>query len=493
MKPSWFKLTCSAIAISAALSAPTEADADPITLAIASTAVAVGNAAAAGVAFTFLGLSGFGAVLASVAVRAALGFALMALTDQPSSKVNRGYSVNQLGPALAHQVVYGETRVGGAIFYQTVTGGSNEYLHRCVAVAGHEIDSYSTIYLNDEACTIDGSGNVTSPAKYNGYVRINEHLGADGQTADSDLVSEVTEWTTAHRARGVAYLYVRYYNDGSAGAQAAFPNGVPTITALIKGKKVFDPRDGSTAWSDNTALCLRDYLTSSYGLDESGTEINDTLGNEAADVCDEVVGSQPRYTCNGSFLLDAAPEDIIRSLTSSMAGTFWFLSGQWAYRAAKFVAPVYSFDEDDLRSNIQIATRHSRRDNFNVVQGTYRGAETTYQEEDYPEVSDPAYVTEDNNIRSVRQFPLLFTDNSAECQRIANIVLKRNREQITVTAGFGLRAMNVKIGDTIQLSNVSLGWTNKLFEVVDWRFGLTDDMDLVTNMVLREISASVFA
>ncbi len=464
---------------------PLPAAADPISLAVAATASAVFSAGGIA-AFSFLGFSGAGAILASIAVRAALGYALNALTPKPNN-VSRGYAVNALGPILAHSVIYGETKVGGAIFYQATSGTGDRYLHRCIAVAGHEIDSYTTIYLNDEAVTLDGSGNVTAPAQYVGYVRIKQLLGTSTQAADADLVSDVTEWTTAHQAKGVAYLYARFdYN------ATAFPQGVPTVTAIVKGKKVYDSRTATTAWSDNPALCLRDYLTSDYGLSETSAEINDTFFETAADICEEDVSGADRYTLNGAFLLDAAPENIVLVLLSAMGGMFWYWQGRWACRAAAYITPTLTFDEDDLRGNLQSSTRHSRRDNYNIVRGIYRGSATGYQETDYTEVTDAAYVTEDGGVETATDLPLIFTDTDVMAQRIATIALKRNREQLTVTSAFGLRALDVNVGDTIMMNNTRAGWSSKVFECVDWRFGLTSEMDLQVNMILRETNSAVF-
>lgn len=489
----WLKIIAPAIVVVVVLSQP--ALADPISLAIASTVSAVLTAGGIST-FTFLGLGGFAAVAASVAVRAALGYAINALARR-GNKVSGAYTVNALGPALPHAVIYGETKVGGAIFYQATSAsgayGYDDYLHRCIAFAGHEIESFESIWFDDDELTLDGSGNVTAPAKWVGFARIKTHLGADDQAADSDLVSEITEWTTNHRARGVAYLYIRWRKNGTGASDTAYKNGIPTVRAVIRGKKVYDPRDGTAAWSDNPALCLRDYLVSDYGLGESSGVIDDNLFSDAADTCDEIVGSAARYTCNGGFLLDAAPEEIIRSITSAMGGMFWYQLGKWACRAASYVTPTLTFDEDDLRSNLQISTKHSRVDNFNVVRGVYRGAETDYQETDFGEVTDAAYVTEDGGIEVATDMGLLFTDTEAMAQRIAKIALRRNREQITVVAAFGMRAMEVNIGDTIMLTHARAGWSSKVFECVEWRFGLTNEMDLQVNMVLREADASVFA
>lgn len=473
------------------LSVPTVAAADPISMAIASTAssvLAAGGVAAA--TFTAFGLSltGWGAVFAQFAIRAALGYALNALTPKPGS-ISRGYTVNSIGSALSHAVIYGEVKVGGAVFYQTTTS-SNRYLHRCIAFAGHEIDSYTALYLNDEEVTIDGSGNVTAPAQYSGRVRIKLLTGTATQAADSDLVSEVTEWTTAHQAKGIAYAYVRY--DGNGGS-AAFPNGLPTLTAKIKGRKVYDPRTTSTSWSDNPVLCLRDYVLASFGLKADSTEVDDDYLSDQADICDQSVGGAKRYTCNGAFTRDTEPQAIVGAILSSMGGLFWYAQGAWGMKPASYVAPSVSFDESDLRGEINIATRNSRRSNFNTVRGIYRGEETSWQETDFTEVTNASYVTEDGGDTNYLDMNLTFTDTDVMAQRIATIALKRNRKQITVSAPFSLKALQVGIGDTVYFSNARAGWASKVFEVNDWRFALDDKQTPIIYLMLREIDSSVFS
>jgi len=80
------------------------------------------------------------------------------------------------------------------------------------------------------------------------------------------------------------------------------------------------------------------------------------------------------------------------------------------------------FDEDDLRSGNNLATRNSRRDNFNTVRGTFRGDETNYQVTDFPPVTNAAFVTADGGQETSVDFDLSFTDNSIEARRIARIV-----------------------------------------------------------------------
>ncbi len=452
-------------------------------------AVQIGIAAFSAAATTTVA-AGATAFWSAFAVRLALGVALKALTPKPPlSGANRGYQVNTRGSALDHQIIYGKMRVGGVIVFDEATGENNKFLHRVIAYAGHEIEEFNEIYINDELVTLDGSGNVTSPSRYNGFIRINKHLGTASQSADSDLVAETTNWTLEHKLSGLAYLYIRLKFDADI-----FPNGVPNITTTIKGKKVYDPRNSSTAWSDNPALCIRDYLTSSYGLNEETANIDDTLVTTAANVCDQTntLASTKRYTCNGAFVTSITPLDLLNDIITSFGGSIWYSQGKWRMKPAYFTSSQLSLTDDDLRSNIKVSTRHSRRDNFNKVKGTFRGSESNWQTTDYPAVTSASFLTADNNQESVVDLDLPFTDNSIEARRIALIALERNRQQITVNANFGIRAFKVQVGDTIALTNARFGWTSKTFEVVSWNFGVQNEYDLQIELTLREITSSVF-
>jgi len=460
-------------------------------MAVVSAAYAVGGfTAAAGVVIQ-------SAVFRYVVMSVVTSLIMRSLAPTPTAptfgggnKKNRGYNVTQTGAALDHQVIYGKMKVGPVRVFDATTGTDNVQLHRVLAFAGHEIESFEEIYINDEVATIDGSGNVTSPSRYSGLVTIKEHLGTSTQAADSDLVSNVSGWTGNHRLRGIAYLYVKLTYDADA-----FPNGVPEVSAVIKGKKVYDPRTTTTVWSDNPALCIRDYLASTgYGLGEASANIDDTTFTAAANICDQTNtdAGTTRYTMNGAFTTGSTPVDFLQDAITSMGATLWYNQGAWKVKAAAWTAASVNFDENDLRSGISLATRNSRRDNFNNVNGTFRGDESNWQVTDFPPVTNAAFVTADGGQESSLDLDLTFTDNSIEARRIARIVLERNRQQLTVEASFGLRAFQVQTGDNITLTNTRLGWTNKEFEVMSWNFASVDEYDLQVNMVLREISSSVF-
>ena len=446
----------------------TPVKADPVSLAVA-TAVSTSAAVYAGQAFAL------SLVLKHLAINAAMQFVTSSLSPKPPSfgglggrfgAGTAGYNVAGVSPVGDHAIIYGQTRVGGVVVFKEVTD-NNKFLHSVIALAGHECQAVDTIFFNDEALTLDGNGNVTAPSKYVSKARIKIALGTDTQVADVDLINESAgKWTSDHRLQGVCYIYVRLEFDADA-----YPNGEPQISALVSGKKVFNPNTNSTAFSSNSALCLRDYLTSSYGLGAESSEIDDTKFIAAANICDENVnlsagGTQKRYTTNGSFTTSSKPKDALDILTRSMGGTIWYAQGKWRVKAAAYVSPALSFSESDLLAGLSVVTRHSRRDNYNVVKGTFKGSETNHQPSDFPQIKSQAFIDADGGIESAIDLDLGMTDTSTMAQRIAKIALFRNREQIVVEGAFSIKAMQAQIGDIIQLTNSRLGFTNKQFEVM---------------------------
>ena len=370
---------------------------------------------------------------------------------------------------------------------------NNKFLHVVTALAGHECEEIETVYFNDEALTLDGDGEVTAPSKYVGKARINKHLGSTTQTADDDLVAESNgKWTQDHRLQGICYIYTRLEFDADA-----FANGEPNVTALVKGKKVYNPNTASTEWSANSALCLRDYLASNYGLNSESDEIDDTLIITAANICNEDIalaggGTEDRYTTNGAITTGSKPAETLDALLRCMGGTLWYAQGKWRVKAAAYITPSVTFTEDDLRSNVTIQTRHSRRDNFNIVRGTFRGEESNWQFSDFPQVKSTTFIEADGFDESVMDLEMGLVSSSATAQRIAKIALFQNREQLTISASFGLRAMQVQVGDVVKFTNTRAGFDEKPFEVVNWVFAPDGNGNIIINMTMRETSSAVY-
>jgi hypothetical protein len=532
-------------------------------------------------------------IIGQLLIGTVLGAASRALMPKPSfsQQSNRGYQVNSRGAALDHQIIYGEVLVGGAIIFEESVQGSNvdptrenPFLLTVYAHAGHEIEGHQEVYIDGKkvtewrlavggtivagpasvangvglvpytVCNVNADGSVIPESEdteschnwyglsTNGSISNNMVLRFyDGTqtTADATLIADSDTWDANCVLNEIAYMIAVFGFD-----RDVYPDGVPEITCTIKGKKCFDPRTGNTVWSDNPALCLRDYLVSSYGITEKTANIDDDLVAAAANVSDQTntgPAGANRYTCNGAFTTASTPYEMINALLTSMDGSMWYAQGKWRMKPAYWLAPVLDLNEDDLRSSISVSTRHSRRDNFNVVKGTFRGPESNWQTTDYPQVNNKtdagSFTTggvycitfvgttdftsigassntvgevfvatgsgsgtgyADSNLgadggqESVADVDLPFTDNSLEARRIALISLERNRQQLTVSAAFGLRALEVQVGDNIRMTSERFGWVNKEFEVISWSFGLVNEYDLQTDLVLRETAESVY-
>lgn len=463
---------------------------DPATVGAAILGANVGTTA------IIFGLTGQ-AIVGYLVTTAITSWAMAALAPKPDfgAASSAGILVNSRDAAAPHDFVYGEIRKGGTVTFYESTGDSNRYLHQVIVLAGHELNSIGDIYINDQVASIDGNGFVTSAGSgddqvdYNSKIRIKKHRG-NQTTADSDLVSE-TSVDSNFVGNGIAYLYVRYEYD-----QDIFPNGVPLITAKVQGKKVFDPRTSTTAYSNNAALCIRDFITSSYGLNDS--TIDDTSFQAAANECDEDVtlsggGTEKRYTINGVIRADRSIGDVLQDLTTACAGTLFWGAGSWKLKAGAYSSPVKTLTLDDLRGPIALDTRITMRDNFNTVSGTFIDAEQDYITADYPQLTSATFKAEDGGEEVNLDLPLSYTTSAATAQRLAKLTLFRGREQMTLSADFGLEAFEVEVGDIIAFTNDRYGFNAKEFEVVGWRLAANQDAgDLRINLTLRETSSAAF-
>jgi hypothetical protein len=428
-------------------------------------------------------------IIGYVAYTALTSAALKKLAPSNTAGIeNKGTLVNIREAAGAQEYVYGQVRKGGTLTYISETGTDNKFLHMIVSLAGHRLEQIGDIYINDEIVTLDGSGFVTT-ARWKSKIRVIKRDGSQ-TTADSTMVSEAGV-PSSFIGRDIAHLYIRLEYDADV-----FGGGIPTFTAVVKGKRVFDPRTNTTAYSDNAALCIRDYITSAYGLSDS--TVDDTFFSSAANDCDEAVpikgGTQKRYTINGVIRADNTIGAVLSDMMQSCNGALYYSGGKWRLRVGVYEAPIKSFTLDDLRSQITLPTKMSRRDNFNRVIGSFINANAGWIEADYPAVSSSFFLNiEDNNIENALDLPLPMITNGARAQRVAKQVLFRSREQMTISAEFGLAALSVEVGDIVDLTISEYGWVNKEFEVKSWKLIISQEGGVRVGLILRETSEAAFA
>ncbi len=189
-----------------------------------------------------------------------------------SSAQAQGILINSQSNVDPIPVIYGRRRVGGTRVFIEVSGSSNEYLHLVLVLSEGPVTAIDNVYLDDV---------LSSEAKFTGLLTVTKHLGTPGEAADAALTADVPKWTSACKLSNCAYLYVKLKYDRNAFS------GLPTITADVRGRTLYDPRDGQTRYSNNPALVLRDYLINTiYGRGIASSAIDDTSIAAAANACD---------------------------------------------------------------------------------------------------------------------------------------------------------------------------------------------------------------
>lgn len=294
------------------------------------------------------------------------------------------------------------------------------------------------------------------------------------------------EWASTAVGNNVARLHVLTIWD-----ETLYATGFPAVSAIVRGKKVYDPRADSTnggsgsqradtsstwAYSDNPALCAADYLRAELGFACASSEIDWPSVAAAANACDELVpidansGTQKRYTVAGVLSTETDRKTNLEAILDAMVGIAVYSAGKWTVRAGAYVTPTLDLDEGDLAGGeLSIQARANRRDLFNAVRGRYRDPAQLYQVTDFPPYKSDAYAAEDGET-IYREIDLDMVDDARRAQRIAKLILFRARQALTVQATFKLSAYALQPGDTCRLSIGRYGWTDKVFRVLRREF-----------------------
>jgi len=373
--------------------------------------------------------------------------------------------------------------------------GGGTWLHQVITLAGHEIQSVDSLYLDERLVTFGHPlDHRWAIGDFDSRVFMAINYGGDDQTVIQDLQGQVGSaiWSDDHRQRGCAHVYLICRWNASM-----FPNGMPEASFLVKGKKCYDFRTATTAWTQNAALIIADFLMNTkYGLGVPLADMDVDSWSDAADVCDETVslvtgGTEPRYQINGVFDTSETPQTILEQMVQAIAGDLVYQGGKWFCYPGKYRSPSLTFTEDDFRGPISVTTLVPRRDRFNAVKGTYVSPSANYNEADYPIVQNSGYAAQDGGVVWAN-IPQDFVTSPSQCQRIAKIELERIRQGIGVEVELSARALNLQLCDTINLTVARYGWTNKVFEVRELSIEDTLENGIIVTVKLLETASGIY-
>lgn len=451
----------------------------------------------------YLVLSTFGKIFVGIGAAIVLGEINKLLA--PKIDAQSGAKEEVRSPVAPRNLVYGHQRIAGALVYAGTHGTDNKFLTMVFVVAADEINTFEKWFVDDKEVTLDGGGNVTS-GQYANKVRIRTRVGAAIQAAEAGMVSDITEWTTAHQLNGLAYYAVRYTYDAEV-----FVSGRPRINTLVQGHMLYDPRLDSTVpggsgahrendpatweWADNWALVIYDYLRRDplgSRMPNSWIDVQEVI--VAANISDENVtlkagGTQKRYTLNGIASSVIKRDQNLDEMLVAGAGRLVYQEGLFKLYAGAATTANIPFDEDELAGPVHVITAKPRRDLFNRVTGRFLDdTNDLYESNDYPAVVDSAAETADGEILELN-LDLGWVQDNIRAQRVAQIVLNENRKQVSAQMSVNLKGLQVKAWSVIKVTNARFGWTDELFRVVGWQRNPNGSIHMALNSYAADIYA----
>lgn len=427
------------------------------------------------------------------------------------------------GPQSPLPVIYGRMKVGHAIIDVREDGTANKYMFIVGAIAvgsegGGGIQSVDKVLFDNKLAIDAPSFTSTNPGTLvtnddfkdddNNYlIRYNLYSGQSSGSYDPWLFAQFpTEWPITSKPLGIAMSVIRLEWDKTK--TQVFASGMPEVQYIVKGNKVYDPRTTNTVYSTNPALALRDYLTSTaYGLGAPASEVDDTLIISLANHCDELVtvpdglgGStqQKRYEINIALSTEAPHKTNIEKILSSMNANLVWQGGKFKAFAKKVTTPeTYEITESEIVGNISVTRQGTATPN--VVRARWPGfieiTNPNYSYQTYvddiiwpdPSSANP-YLEEDGDFESELTIDLPGTTNRYMAEQLAMLALFEARRDTIVELTARESALALEVGDVVNLTYDSAGWTQKPFWVLSMSIG--DDNTI--SLILKEYDDNVY-
>ena len=457
---------------------------------------------------------------------------IAALSGKPNAAAseNFGTKVAGRGAAMPRQIIYGQCRVGGTITQMHTTGDDNVKLSIFIVLSGHAINGLVSVRFDDVTATSVSStvsgetvhvvtnSAFTNAENEHDFTDANSTAGRlirytfhDGTQNAHDGLARATLGATfvpdAQKFKTCAYVYLEMIYDQDKLTQ------MPQMSFVVQGKKVFDPRDNSTAYSANPALCIRDYISDTvYGLKANAAEINDTTAGggfaSAANTCDVDVTladnstTTDQYICGGFISMATSGEEALDVLLSSCGGNITYTNGKFNLFVGAAQTPSLTITDADLLEPVAIQTKPPSGTMFNATKAIFIDSTSAYKATDTPIFEDSTLLTADTpsgeteaNYKKMMELKLPFTTTQEAAQRIARIALLLSRNTITLSVVVGLNFLKAQPHDWIYITNSRLGFDQKIFEILTLELtqvGGDEAPIMAVKLNLRETAAASY-
>jgi hypothetical protein len=419
----------------------------------------------------------------------------------------RGILLNKQSNDANIPVIYGERLTGGVRVFMETSGTDNTYLYMAIVMAEGEINDITEIRVDDKIVTFassfsDGTAVEVDSSDSNFYknseslIRVEPHYGTDGQSA-STLLSTLSSWGSNHKLSGLCYLAIRLKWNQDAFA------GLPKVQAKIQGKKVKTYNaslvEQSASYSTNPAWCLLDYLTNTrYGKGLSTSEIDLQSFYDASLICETQVtpysGGNDINIFDTNVALDTSKNLIsnVRELIKGCRGYLPYSQGKYSLVIETTGTASITLTEDDIIGGYSLSVP-DKNEKFNRVIVGFVNPDRNYQvdEVQYPPIDDSGLPSADQHETMKAsdggfllegRFSFTTITNQYQAEEMAEVILRRSREALSLGITVSLDAYDLTIGDIVNITHSSLGFSAKPFRVL----GMTFNEDFTVGLSLVE-------
>ena len=431
-------------------------------------------------------------------------------------ETEKGILVNKQSNNASIPVVYGERLIGGTRVFIETSGTDNEFLYIALVISEGEINSIEEIRVDEKVVTFDGalSDNTqrsvaSSDSNFYkdgvSYITIEPHFGTDAQSASS-LLSTLSSWGTNHKLSGICYLALKFkWNADVFG-------GVPIGQAKIKGKKVVtldsSLNESSATFSTNPAFCLLDYLRNErYGKGIATANIDLQSFRDASQVCITQVtpfsGGSDINIFDTNAVIDTSRKviDNVRDILRGCRGYLPYVQGKYRLVIETTGSASVSLGEDDIIGGYSLASP-TKNSKYNRVIATFINPDRNFQADQvtFPPTDDSSLATADKHATMKTadggfllegKFDFKTITSPYQAEEMSEIILRRSRESLGLNITCGFKAYELHIGDIVNITLSSLGFSNKAFRVLSMIFN--EDYTISLTLVEHQDSFYTFA
>ena len=420
-----------------------------------------------------------------------------------SDENNRGALVNKFNANAHIPVVYGTRKVGGNVVFLETSGTDNQYLYMALVLSEGEVADIDAIFINDNQVTWSGdiadNTQITVASSdanfYSGssLITCEPHFGSDSQTASS-LLSTLSSWTSNHRLRGLCYLAIRFeWNQDKFGS-------LPTVQAVVKGKKVYNPNldstvtggsgshraDTSSTWeySDNPILQLLDYLRNDrfgMGIANSYFDSNFADWQTATDVCDANItpysGASQIDLMDSHAVVDTSKKaiDNVKNFIRGARAYLNFSGGIYNVLVETTGSASITLTEDNIIGGISVKSKN-KNSRYNRVIVNFTNPDKNYQSDtaQFPPVDETGLAsadqhatmkTADGGLLLEGRFDFTMLTSPYQAQEMAEIILRRSRSSLDISLIADATALDLAIGDIVNITHATPSFSAKPFRV----------------------------